>query len=333
MFNHNDNTAAAQQPAVPIILHLPAGDADWAGILAQFTLILAEQEGKGYASWTVERLLRASRKNEGLVALYQGKLLGLMLFEVVDGAAEITLPWLRHYDAELAAELAAATLQVIRQEYPGLQYIRAERQLLPGVADPVGLEAVGFRCYWRRRMTLELMTWRGDMAIPEGYRVSHWQIRYLDAAADLIYRANLGTLDAILYAPFFGDSPEQCRKGLLAILAGRYGPIHQQATICVFQGHDLVGINLLINEGSDLASVVEISVDPAHQGKGLGRLLMTRSLRVLKNENKERVELAVTEENTHAVHLYESIGFIDSGQFPVCVWPKNSPESCVWSAE
>jgi ribosomal protein S18 acetylase RimI-like enzyme len=291
-------------------------------MITQFTLQLVERESKQYATWAGERLLRATRKSDGVVALADGRLRGMLLFEIVDQSAELTLPWTLQPDAVLASELSVAALQVLKDDYPNLRYIRAERQLLPGKADPTGLEAAGFACYWRRRMILDLADWRGEAEIPLGYRITHWHIRYLDLAAEVVYRANLDTLDAELYAPFFGDSPAQCRKGLLTILAGRYGPIHPQATLCAFTGDSLVGLNLVISEGERLASIVEISVDPAHQRHGLGRALLVRSLRMLRHENFERVELAVTQENAPAIRLYDALGFTDLEGFPVCFRPR-----------
>ncbi len=60
---------------------------------------------------------------------------------------------------------------------------------------------------------------------------------------------------------------------------------------------------------------------PTEQGKGLGRALMVRSLAELKHEHYERVELAVTRQNTSALALYESLGFQEIDEFPVCIWP------------
>ncbi len=304
------------------ILYLPASSMEWAGILAQFTMHYAGKEGRAYATWAAERLLRGTRRGDGLVALTDGALAGIMLYELEDNTADITFPWTTRPSATLAAALAEATVKVIQEEYADVRYIRVERQLIPGEANDLGMREAGFICHWRQRMSLELYRWRSASEEPSGYRIARWALADLDAAGRVVFLANEGTLDALLYAPFFGDSPEQCRKGLLSILAGRYGAIHPKATLSAFYNDQLVGVNLVIDEGGGLASVVEISVDPAHQGKGLGRALMVRSLRALQHENMERVELAVTRENSRACQLYESLGFTISGDFPVCVWPR-----------
>ncbi|HEX2950892.1 MAG TPA: GNAT family N-acetyltransferase [Armatimonadota bacterium] len=302
------------------ILYLPASSVDWAGILTQFTLQIAATEGRLYATWAGERMSRATEVNDGIIALTpQGSLLGLMLFQVVDQSAELSFPWTKNADPDLAEILTEATLSALAEEYHDVRYIRIERQLLPGKIDPSGIEQAGFACHWRKRMLLDLAAQHESAQVPIGYHVLPWSVGYIDMAADVVYRANLGTLDAQLYAPFFGDSPAQCRKGLLAILAGRYGTVLQDATVCAFQGDTLVGINLVIDEEGGLASVVELSVDPQHQHRGLGRALLLQSISVLQQQAFERVELAVTNANTHAYHLYQSLGFTEFGSFPVCI--------------
>jgi ribosomal protein S18 acetylase RimI-like enzyme len=72
---------------------------------------------------------------------------------------------------------------------------------------------------------------------------------------------------------------------------------------------------------TDLASIIEISVAPEHQGKGLGRALMVASLHEMREERIARVELAVTAVNTPALRLYQSLGFEEVGEFAICVLP------------
>jgi ribosomal protein S18 acetylase RimI-like enzyme len=304
------------------IIHLPPASPDWGGVVAQFSLHLTQQEGRAYAAWAGDRLARAAKVSEGMVGLCDGQLCGILLVTVEGNVAEFSLPWLTEPDPPLAAALARQALALIQTHYPALQYLRAERQLVPGQMEIGGLEAAGLRCHWRWRMQLEFAGWEQAWAPLRGYRFEPWNIQYLNQAAEVVFAANEGTIDARLYAPFFGDNPTQCRKGLLSILAGKFGLLHPQATLCAFAGRELVGINLVISEGNGLASVVEISVAPAHQGKGVGRALMLGSLCRLKGERVERVELAVTQVNVRAVGLYESLGFLTVGAFPVCVWPE-----------
>ncbi|QRN82935.1 GNAT family N-acetyltransferase [Chloroflexota bacterium] len=56
----------------------------------------------------------------------------------------------------------------------------------------------------------------------------------------------------------------------------------------------------------------EVAVRPAHQGKGIGRHLLTQALQYGKHHGARKAFLAVDEENTSAIHLYESMGFVAS---------------------
>jgi len=302
--------------------YLPPNSELWGGLLPQFILRVAVVENVAFANWAGERLTRATRKNAAMLALADGVLLGFVLFEIEEGVAEVTFPWCRENDGDLATALLTASLQVI-QEDPTVRDIRAERQLLPDNQDTSSLVAAGFSCHWRRRMGLELPYWSTEPQVPPGYHLARWNILYLDAAVATVCAANAGTLDSKLYYTFFGDSFAECRKGVLSILAGRYGSLNHAATLCAFAGQELVGVNLVIGGENESASIIEISVSPLHQGKGIGRALMIAALRELKQQYVTRVELAVTVANTRALHLYESLGFTAYNDFPVCVWPRD----------
>jgi len=303
------------------IIYLPPESEQWAGLLAQFTLEVAARDGRHFAAWAGERFSRMTAREHGAVALEDGRMLGVIFFEVTDRSIDITFPWLALPDRELASDLILASLRVIGEQWPAVSDIRIERQLLPESPDIVAVTDAGFECHWRRRMSLELNTWSEPLRSPAGYRLAPWNIRELDAAAEIVHAANRDTLDARLYASFFGSKSLDCRHGLLSILAGKYGSIHPRATLCAFKGTELVGLNLIISNSATQASIIEISVAPAHQQRGLGRALMIGSLRALKDDNCERAELAVTESNFSAIRLYESLGFNEVGQFAVCVLP------------
>jgi len=308
-------------PDACTIIYLLPESVEWAGLLAQFTLDVSARDGRQFAVWAGERFSRAAARNHGVVALEDGRLLGVLFFEVTDDTIDLIFPWTVRPDRALARELTLAALRVAGSQWPAVSDIRVERQLLPDSPEIDAVIAAGFECHWRMRMNLELNTWAEPPRVPAGYRLAPWNIRELDAAAEVVFAANRDMLDARLYASFFGNGPRVCRRGLLSILAGKYGSIHPQATLCAFMGKELAGLNLVISNSTAQASIIEISVTPAHQARGLGRALMIGSLRALKDDCCERVELAVTESNLTAIHLYETIGFCEVGRFAVCVLP------------
>jgi ribosomal protein S18 acetylase RimI-like enzyme len=50
-------------------------------------------------------------------------------------------------------------------------------------------------------------------------------------------------------------------------------------------------------------------VDPAWQGRGIGRDVLRRVCRELRDEGIQRIGLEVAVENDHALRLYTSLGF------------------------
>jgi ribosomal protein S18 acetylase RimI-like enzyme len=55
-----------------------------------------------------------------------------------------------------------------------------------------------------------------------------------------------------------------------------------------------------------------VGIDPAHRGRGLGRLLVAFGLAEARRLGGERVELGVYAENTAARALYASFGFVEA---------------------
>lgn len=71
-----------------------------------------------------------------------------------------------------------------------------------------------------------------------------------------------------------------------------------------------------MGNGSHVASATYL-VDPAHSGKGVGRALCEHSVEWARTSGFRAMQFnAVVETNTHAVKLYESIGFEVIGTLP-----------------
>ncbi len=65
-----------------------------------------------------------------------------------------------------------------------------------------------------------------------------------------------------------------------------------------------------------VAWIFDIGVDPKYQGMGLGKILMAHMLNTIKQDSRfELVGLAVTQNNTNAIHIYNQFGFQKIGEF------------------
>lgn len=81
-----------------------------------------------------------------------------------------------------------------------------------------------------------------------------------------------------------------------------------ERTLVVEQRGVPVG-TLRITHDGDTGGIYGFAVDPAQQGRGIGRDVLRRSCRILRDEGMRRVGLEVAVENERALGLYTSIGF------------------------
>ena len=58
-----------------------------------------------------------------------------------------------------------------------------------------------------------------------------------------------------------------------------------------------------------------VGVRPEHRGEGWGRILTSAALDESRIRGAETIDLYVAEDNTPAIHLYKSLGFVNVGSY------------------
>ena len=90
-----------------------------------------------------------------------------------------------------------------------------------------------------------------------------------------------------------------------AVLVNRMPDDEIAGIVCTgTYGHD--------NKDGAVVWIREVAVKPKYQGQGIGRRLVSQALQYGKRCGASRAFLAVDEENSGAIHLYESLGFVAS---------------------
>jgi putative acetyltransferase len=88
--------------------------------------------------------------------------------------------------------------------------------------------------------------------------------------------------------------------------------------IVALAGEEIVGQALLDPLSLAVTShvvVLTIAIHEGHQGRGLGKLLLTHLIEWAKsNPAIERIELRVRSANKSAIGLYEKMGFVEEGR-------------------
>lgn len=80
-------------------------------------------------------------------------------------------------------------------------------------------------------------------------------------------------------------------------------------------GADIIGYGVL-SSGARESHILNVCVAPGAQRQGHGKRIVKRLLDLARWHRSERVFLEVRPSNTHAIALYESIGFNEFGRRP-----------------
>ena len=86
-------------------------------------------------------------------------------------------------------------------------------------------------------------------------------------------------------------------------------------SVVLVQVDTIIGYGVL-SSGANESHILNVCVARGEQGRGHGRRLVARLIDIARWQRSERVYLEVRPSNTHAIALYESIGFNEFGRRP-----------------
>jgi len=110
--------------------------------------------------------------------------------------------------------------------------------------------------------------------------------------------ADVSGLTRVLDAAFGGPSPD---------LAARLAEDSSRTLVVELDGATVGTVR--VTRDQDTGGVYGFAVDPAWQGRGIGRDVLRRVCRELRDQGIQRIGLEVAVENDHALRLYTSLGF------------------------
>lgn len=179
---------------------------------------------------------------------------------------------------------------------------------LTGAEESSVMRGLGFAPFARFEMRLPGAVPLPD--VPQGGPPPSRTARSTDLAAltELHARAYDDRFDRYL---FLAD-PDPQRDAELAvrgILEGRWGEFLPWASAVIEEGDRLIAASLVVR-ASYGPLIADVMVDPATQGRGAGRAVLSASVRALRERGESVIVLNVTEGNERAVRLYEGLGFV-----------------------
>jgi ribosomal protein S18 acetylase RimI-like enzyme len=150
----------------------------------------------------------------------------------------------------------------------------------------------------------------GNHSVAKDFRILPWDRRHDQEAAELLYHAYHGHVDASI------NDQYACLAGATRLIdniiqhqgCGEYLP--NVSRVAVHEpSQRLAGILAVTDVGSHTAHIPQVAVGKDVQGRGLGTALMTGAFADLAARGYKEVSLTVTHANAPALRVYERLGF------------------------
>ncbi|MDD3437117.1 MAG: GNAT family N-acetyltransferase [Candidatus Gastranaerophilales bacterium] len=145
------------------------------------------------------------------------------------------------------------------------------------------------------------------------YTIVFWSDEYLEESIPIVHEAFKNTSDALFDTRF--KSLEGTRDILKKIVYGTYGEFLPEASSVLLYKEQLCGFCFVNITGGKIANIPIFAIVPEHQGKGLSKHLLKKSLLTLsdwvKSSQRQFKEINTTTEtdNYQALKMYRHLGF------------------------
>jgi len=161
--------------------------------------------------------------------------------------------------------------------------------------------------------------------LPEGYQLTEWNEEYYGYAVNIIRESFDNSADALFDPRFKSDSG--VRDILTKVTENVYAEFLPKASSILLYNDEPVGVCLMNLTGGSIANIPLFGIKREHQGKGLAKHLLQKSVRKLISmaDNSERpiTEVNTTTEtnNFKALNMYRNIGFKEDYNYPQAYLP------------
>lgn len=159
----------------------------------------------------------------------------------------------------------------------------------------------------------------------ETYKVTTWENMYYDRAVDIIHEGFKTASDALFDTRYL--TKEGTDDILDKIVNGVYGEFLPETTSVLMHNGRPCGFCFTNITGGKIANIPLVSISDEHQGKGLAKHLIKKSvsslLNMVRSGEREFTEVNVSAEtnNIPALKMYRHIGFKEDYSYPQAYLP------------
>lgn len=161
--------------------------------------------------------------------------------------------------------------------------------------------------------------------LPEGYSLEQWDKKYFDDAVEVVQEGFENSADA-LFDPRF-KTIKGTKDIMDKIVNDLYAEFLPEATTVMLYNGNPVGFCFMNLTGGTIANIPIVSIKKDHQGKGLSKHMLKKSVEKLINwadsGEKRILEVNTTTEtnNFQALKMYRHLGFKEDYNYPQSYLP------------
>lgn len=146
-------------------------------------------------------------------------------------------------------------------------------------------------------------------SMPAGYRLVPWHPELLPAHAETKFNSFRCEIDANVF-PCLGDY-DGCVR-LMQEICHKDGFLPEATWLVVYDNgsSEFCGTIQGIRDRSGMGAIQNVGIVPEHRNRGIGSLLIAKSLEGFRRASMRRVYLEVTAQNDGAIKLYRRLGFV-----------------------
>jgi GNAT superfamily N-acetyltransferase len=159
----------------------------------------------------------------------------------------------------------------------------------------------------------------------ELYTLSSWEDMYYDNALNIIHEGFKKASDALFDTRYLTlDGTNDVLDKIVNNVYGRFLP--EATSVLLYNGRPC-GFCFVIDTGNEITNIPLVSIEKEHQGKGLAKHLISRSLGIIlysvKSGRQRYKELNVSAEtnNIPALKMYRHVGFKEDYSYPQAYLP------------
>jgi ribosomal protein S18 acetylase RimI-like enzyme len=271
-----------------------------------------------------------SRVLPGFVALDRGRICGYV-FCVYEGNKAVvgdvyasTATSISQSAVEVENILLTHILELL-QNSPNVDRIESQLLLHPARELSAPFIKSGFAVYERLFMECNLSDGRflpeTSAALPEGLNLAAWSSANFQQAGGLVHRAYDGHLDGTINDQYRSlDGALRFLHNIVRFPGCGVFDVDASSVIQQEGTDDMAAMLLCSRVREEVAHITQLCVLPEYRRLGLGRKLLMHCAAQLTRRRFDAITLTVTAENTHAVALYEQLGFTVRHRFDALVW-------------